>query len=169
MTKSSPSIWHLLSKCQINGEDFLIFCGLLRKHELYRWKSNFTIINKSWCLIKITRTKTRNQSKLVIIWPPWLAVKKESPMEKKYFCTVWIIFLKTTRKNCCLFIVTLRKLAFLLGNLCLHVEPKSTLFIACLAPAMYYISHGCYVYRVAWFLEKLEVSVLNYVSTIVKF
>ena len=79
--------------------------------------------------------------------------QKKSPMEK-YFCTVWIIFLKTTRKNCCLFIVTLRKLAFLLGNLCLHVEPKSTLFIACLAPAMYYISHGCYVCGVAWFLEK---------------
>ena len=25
----------LLSKCQIDGEDFVIFCGLLRKHELY--------------------------------------------------------------------------------------------------------------------------------------
>ena len=65
--------------------------------------------------------------------------------------------------------MTLRKLAFLLGNLCLHVEPKSTLFIACLAPAMYYISHGCYVYGVALFLGKLEVSVLVNVNTIVKF
>ena len=35
MTKSSPSIWCLLSKCQIDGEDFVNFCGLLRKHELY--------------------------------------------------------------------------------------------------------------------------------------
>ena len=25
----------LCSKCQIDGEDFVIFCGLLRKHELY--------------------------------------------------------------------------------------------------------------------------------------
>ena len=26
----------LCSKCQIDGEDFVIFCGLLRKHELYK-------------------------------------------------------------------------------------------------------------------------------------
>ena len=25
----------LCSKCQIDGEDFVNFCGLLRKHELY--------------------------------------------------------------------------------------------------------------------------------------
>ena len=25
----------LCSNCQINGEDFVIFCGLLKKHELY--------------------------------------------------------------------------------------------------------------------------------------
>ena len=25
----------LCSKCQIDGEDFFNFCGLLRKHELY--------------------------------------------------------------------------------------------------------------------------------------
>ena len=25
----------LFSKCQIDGEDFFNFCGLLRKHELY--------------------------------------------------------------------------------------------------------------------------------------
>ena len=25
----------LCSKCQIDGEDFIYFCGLLRKHELY--------------------------------------------------------------------------------------------------------------------------------------
>ena len=28
------SIWHLLNKCQIDGEYFVIFCGLPRKHEL---------------------------------------------------------------------------------------------------------------------------------------
>ena len=33
--KSSPSIWHFVSKHQIDGEDFGIFGGLLRKHELY--------------------------------------------------------------------------------------------------------------------------------------
>jgi hypothetical protein len=26
----------LSSKCQIDGEDFVIFCGLLRKHEFYQ-------------------------------------------------------------------------------------------------------------------------------------
>ena len=31
----SMSIRHLLSKRQIDCEDFIIFCGLLRKHELY--------------------------------------------------------------------------------------------------------------------------------------
>jgi hypothetical protein len=29
MTKSSPSIWHLLSKRQIDGEDFIIFVDFL--------------------------------------------------------------------------------------------------------------------------------------------
>jgi len=29
--KSSPLIWHFLSKCQTEGEDFVIFCGLLKK------------------------------------------------------------------------------------------------------------------------------------------
>ena len=27
----------LCSKCQIDGEDFVKFCGLLRKHELYKY------------------------------------------------------------------------------------------------------------------------------------
>jgi hypothetical protein len=27
----------LCSKCQINGEDLIIFCGFLRKHELYHF------------------------------------------------------------------------------------------------------------------------------------
>ena len=27
----------LCSKCQIDGEDFVNFCGLLRKHELYEY------------------------------------------------------------------------------------------------------------------------------------
>ena len=37
MTKSLPLIWDLLHnvKTQIDGEDFVNFCGLLRKHELY--------------------------------------------------------------------------------------------------------------------------------------
>ena len=28
----------LHSKCQIDGDDFVDFCGLLRKHELYEMK-----------------------------------------------------------------------------------------------------------------------------------
>ena len=36
MTKSSLSILRLLCKCQINGEDFVNFCALLRKLELYQ-------------------------------------------------------------------------------------------------------------------------------------
>ena len=30
----------LCSKCQINGEDFVDFCGLLRKHELYQQRKS---------------------------------------------------------------------------------------------------------------------------------
>ena len=33
----------LCSKCQLYGEDFVNFCDLLRKHELYEYK---TLINK---------------------------------------------------------------------------------------------------------------------------
>ena len=33
--KSSPSIWHLPGKGQIDREDFVNFCGLLKKYELY--------------------------------------------------------------------------------------------------------------------------------------
>ena len=42
--KSSPAIWHYLcSKCQIDAEDFVKFCGLLRKN------TNFTrIIPNFW-------------------------------------------------------------------------------------------------------------------------
>ena len=32
----------LCSKCQIDGEDFFNFCGLLRKHELYKNLLNST-------------------------------------------------------------------------------------------------------------------------------
>ena len=35
MKKSSPSIWHLLSKRQIDCEDLVNFCGLLRISKLY--------------------------------------------------------------------------------------------------------------------------------------
>ena len=36
LKKSSLLIWHLLSKPQIDGEELVNFCGLLRKHELYK-------------------------------------------------------------------------------------------------------------------------------------
>ena len=36
----------LCSKCQIDGEDFVKFCGLLRKHELYKkWWDSFLLIS----------------------------------------------------------------------------------------------------------------------------
>ena len=35
----------LCSKCQIDGEDFVDFCGLLRKHELYKLKVAFKSCN----------------------------------------------------------------------------------------------------------------------------
>ena len=30
----------LCNKCQIDGEDFINFCGLLRKHELYEYNEH---------------------------------------------------------------------------------------------------------------------------------
>ena len=37
LSNSSPTVYlTLYSKCQINGEYFVIFCGLLRKHELQK-------------------------------------------------------------------------------------------------------------------------------------
>ena len=35
----------LYSKCQIDGEDFVNFCGLLRKHELYQLEIFEAILN----------------------------------------------------------------------------------------------------------------------------
>ena len=46
LTKSSLLIWHFLSKHQINGEDFVNFCRLHRKHALYV----FIKISKGACV-----------------------------------------------------------------------------------------------------------------------
>ena len=35
----------LCSNCQIDGEDFINFCGLLRKHELYLPEVNIQVQN----------------------------------------------------------------------------------------------------------------------------
>ena len=35
------------SKCQIDGEDFVNFCGLLRKQELYHLKRPYFILAKT--------------------------------------------------------------------------------------------------------------------------
>ena len=57
ITKSSLSIWHLLcTKRQIAGEDFVIFCGLLRKHELY-WPWKFACVKKVLHNTVFTTTK----------------------------------------------------------------------------------------------------------------
>ena len=52
VTKYSLSIWHLLSKRQIDGEDLVNFCGLLRKHELYEnMKSSIKMNFSSMCYV----------------------------------------------------------------------------------------------------------------------
>ena len=38
------TVW---SNCQIDGEDFVIFCGLLKKHELYKTKKAFSLKDKT--------------------------------------------------------------------------------------------------------------------------
>ena len=43
--KSSPSLT-LCSECQIESEDFVNFCGLVRKHELYQIVSNPRTLGK---------------------------------------------------------------------------------------------------------------------------
>ena len=35
----------LCSKCQIDGEDFVNFCGLLRKHELYQYHKSLSSLD----------------------------------------------------------------------------------------------------------------------------
>ena len=43
----------LFSKCQINSEDFVNFCGLLRKHELYVL-TNFPFITANQAALHYT-------------------------------------------------------------------------------------------------------------------
>ena len=57
MTKSSTSIWRLLSKPEIDGENFVNFCCLLRKRGLYMMPNvqwNPVILN--WVLSPTTFT-----------------------------------------------------------------------------------------------------------------
>ena len=60
----------LCIKCQIDGEDFVNFCGLLRKHELYQTKNR--LISK--CLFVSFRTYLSNFFLLELL----------------YFFTFWI-------------------------------------------------------------------------------
>ena len=57
--KSSPLIWRLLSKCQIDGEDFVIFCGLLRKQELYIYQSDLNVIQS----LEVSKFKIQNSQR----------------------------------------------------------------------------------------------------------
>ena len=41
------------SKCQIKGEDFVNFCGLLRKHELY-WVMYFILVRPGISLVAMS-------------------------------------------------------------------------------------------------------------------
>ena len=45
----------LCSKCQIDGEDFVDFCGLLRKHELYLLQFNFLLKGGSFIKFLLQR------------------------------------------------------------------------------------------------------------------
>ena len=52
--KSSPSIWRLLSKCQINGEDFVIFVAILENMKFFGASQAY---NKRYtCLMLIKKT-----------------------------------------------------------------------------------------------------------------
>ena len=51
----------LCSKCQIDGEDFVNFCGLLRKHELYL----LTFSPKSFRSFCEDGTKTKKTSEIL--------------------------------------------------------------------------------------------------------
>ena len=73
MTKSSLSIWHLLSKRQINSEDFIIFCGLLGRHELY-------IIN----ILFLLRCNFDNWDKRVL----WSSLKEVPAISTTLFASV---------------------------------------------------------------------------------
>ena len=66
MTRSSPSISnYVVSKCQIDGEDFVNFCGLFRKHKLYLltiklgFSENFTKFNEISSYLDFDNFKTK--------------------------------------------------------------------------------------------------------------
>ena len=70
MTKSSPSIGHLLHNVsQIDSEDFVNFCGLLRKHELYNESKLFSWQSKKKSCVQrpnLNKTSMRLVPKLLI-------------------------------------------------------------------------------------------------------
>ena len=48
----------LCSKCQIDSEDFVDFCGLLRKHELYHQIMSITVV------IRYTKKEPKSDDRL---------------------------------------------------------------------------------------------------------
>ena len=46
-------------KCQIDGEDFVIFCGLLRKQELYIYQSDLNVIQS----LEVSKFKIQNSQR----------------------------------------------------------------------------------------------------------
>ena len=77
----TPSILCLLSKCQIDGEDFVIFCGLLRKHELYM------VVCTCKILVNLGQNMTEQQLRLTLNW------LQKRPNEKSFTSPLWLTIL----------------------------------------------------------------------------
>ena len=73
LTKSSPSIWHYLwSMCQTDGEDFVNFFGLLRKHELYQIEVLRPLFN---FIVGIFQLSGQNFVRVQSSWRKWVGIQ----------------------------------------------------------------------------------------------
>ena len=104
MTKSSPSIWHLLHNIKSTVKISSIFYGLLRKHELYqklRFVSNtfWTKVPKSSHCVKSSRT-------LITVLEKKLHKKERKSYVMKVSCqvhkpiVVCLVFLGISQQFC---------------------------------------------------------------------
>ena len=77
----------LCSKCQIDGEDFTNFCGLLKKHEIYcKWLIDFSV------LIRLKLIPLKKCPELERIRFDKKTTVKQSSLHKKEEVSVKIIF-----------------------------------------------------------------------------
>ena len=84
----------LCSKCQIDGEDFVNFCGLHRKHELYpqpsNWKEN---LNYS----KIRSLKSKYVVVLAVITSPLKKFMSDGSNKSLSIVQEWKTFYDTKK------------------------------------------------------------------------